>query len=63
MGFRAALTRAITNYIEKNKMLNGKKEIKINGDDVREGLTAIVSIRMPNPEFEGQTKKSLAILR
>ena len=59
MGFRAALTRAITNYIEKNKMLNGKKEIKINGDDVREGLTAIVSIRMPNPEFEGQTKEKL----
>jgi len=59
MGFRAALTRAITNYIEKNKMLNGKKEIKINGDDVREGLTAIVSIRIPNPEFEGQTKEKL----
>jgi len=59
IGFRAALTRAITNYIEKNKMLNGKKEIKINGDDVREGLTAIVSIRIPNPEFEGQTKEKL----
>jgi len=59
IGFRAALTRAITNYIEKNKVLNGKKEIKINGDDVREGLAAIVSIRIPNPEFEGQTKEKL----
>ena len=59
IGFRSALTRAITNYIEKNKMLNGKKDIKINGDDVREGLTAIVSIRIPNPEFEGQTKEKL----
>ncbi|MGC9010784.1 MAG: DNA gyrase/topoisomerase IV subunit B [Candidatus Micrarchaeia archaeon] len=59
MGFRAALTRAITNYIEKNKMLNGRKDVKINGDDVREGLTAIVSVLIPNPEFEGQTKEKL----
>lgn len=59
MGFRAALTRAITNYIEKNKMLNGRKELKITGDDVREGLSAIISILIPNPEFEGQTKEKL----
>ncbi|MGC8662294.1 MAG: DNA gyrase/topoisomerase IV subunit B [Candidatus Micrarchaeia archaeon] len=58
VGFRAALTRAITNYIDKNKMF-GKKDVKITGDDVREGLTAIVSIAIPNPEFEGQTKEKL----
>ena len=56
-GFHAALTRAITNYIDKNKSLNTKA--KITGDDAKEGLTAIVSIKMQNPEFEGQTKEKL----
>ena len=55
-GFRAALTRAITNYIQKN----AKKELpEIEGEDTREGLVAIVSVLMQNPEFEGQTKEKL----
>ncbi len=55
-GFRAALTRAITNYIQKN----AKKELPgIEGEDTREGLVAIVSVLMQNPEFEGQTKEKL----
>ena len=57
-GFHAAVTRAILNYIEKNK-LNAKVSVKITGDDTREGLTAVISVLMQNPEFEGQTKEKL----
>ncbi len=57
MGFKTALTRAINSYAEKNKLL--VKGIKISGDDAREGLTAIVSIKIPEPQFEGQTKTKL----
>ena len=57
-GFRAGLTRAISNYISKNA--NAKeKNIKISGDDTKEGLIAIVSVRVPEPQFEGQTKGKL----
>ena len=57
-GFRAGLTRAISNYISKNA--NAKeKNTKISGDDTREGLVAIVSVRVPEPQFEGQTKGKL----
>ncbi|MDR1910748.1 MAG: DNA gyrase subunit B, partial [Helicobacteraceae bacterium] len=57
-GFRAGLTRAITQYIEKNA--NAKeKDIKISGDDTKEGLIAIISVRVPEPQFEGQTKGKL----
>ena len=57
-GFRAGLTRAITAYIEKNA--NAKeKGTKISGDDTKEGLIAIVSVRVPEPQFEGQTKGKL----
>jgi len=55
-GFKTALTRAINDYATKKGLL--KKE-KLSGDDVREGLTAIVSIRLKNPQFEGQTKTKL----
>ena len=55
-GFRTALTRVINNYALKYNMLAG---MKITGDDVKEGLTAIVSIKIPNPQFEGQTKTKL----
>ena len=55
-GFKTALTRAINDYIEKRGML--KKE-KLSGDDTREGLTAIVNIKMREPQFEGQTKTKL----
>jgi len=56
-GFRAALTRTLQNWGRQNKLLTEKD--KIEGDDVREGLTAIVSVKLPEPEFEGQTKQKL----
>ncbi len=57
-GFRAALTRVISNYNSKNGAAK-EKDVKISGDDVREGLIAIVSVRVPEPQFEGQTKGKL----
>ncbi|MCY7123135.1 DNA topoisomerase (ATP-hydrolyzing) subunit B [Streptococcus mutans] len=57
-GFRTALTRVINDYAKKNKILK-ENEDNLNGDDVREGLTAIISIKHPNPQFEGQTKTKL----
>lgn len=56
-GFRAALTRVINNYARENKML--KNEDSLQQDDCLEGLTAIVSVKHPNPQFEGQTKTKL----
>lgn len=56
-GFKTALTRVINDYAKKTNML--KKDEAITGDDVREGLTAIVSIKIPEPQFEGQTKTKL----
>ena len=56
VGFRTALTRAINDYANKNKLL---KNENLTGDDVREGLTAIVSVKVPEPQFEGQTKTKL----
>jgi DNA gyrase subunit B len=57
-GFKTALTRVLNNYAKDNNLL---KNIKINltGDDMREGLTAIVSVKLTNPQFEGQTKSKL----
>ena len=57
-GFRAGLTRAIVKYINSNAAQR-EKDIKITGDDVREGLIAIVSVKVPEPQFEGQTKGKL----
>jgi DNA gyrase subunit B len=57
-GFRKALTRVINNYGRKQKILKEKEE-NLSGDDVREGLTAVISIKLPNPQFEGQTKAKL----
>ncbi len=57
-GFRAGLTRAISNYISKNA--NAKeRNTKISGEDTKEGLVAVVSVRVPEPQFEGQTKGKL----
>jgi DNA gyrase subunit B len=56
-GFRSALTRAINQYAKAKNLL--KNEIAITGDDVREGLTAVISVKVPNPQFEGQTKTKL----
>jgi len=58
VGFRAALTRAINNYARKNKLLR-EEGTNLSGDDVREGLTAIISVRLEDPQFEGQTKGKL----
>ncbi|MEA1955470.1 MAG: DNA topoisomerase (ATP-hydrolyzing) subunit B [Campylobacterota bacterium] len=57
-GFRAGLTRVISQYNSKNGVAK-EKDIKITGDDVKEGLIAIVSARVPEPQFEGQTKGKL----
>jgi len=57
-GFRNALTRIINDYARKNSILK-EKDDNLTGDDVREGLTAVVSVKVPNPQFEGQTKEKL----
>ncbi len=57
-GFRAALTKAINNYASKAGTLE-KAKVKLEGDDVREGLTTIISVKLPQPQFEGQTKGKL----
>ncbi len=57
-GFRAGLTRAIVNYINANAAAR-EKDIKVTGDDVREGLISVVSVKVPEPQFEGQTKGKL----
>lgn len=60
IGFKSALTRSINNYANSSGNLpKNMKDAKISGDDVREGLTAIVSVRIPEPQFEGQTKTKL----
>ena len=58
VGFRTALTRVINEYARKNSIIKEKEE-NLTGDDVREGLTAIVSVKLPDPQFEGQTKAKL----
>ncbi len=57
-GFRTALTRVINAYAKTNKLLKENEE-NLTGDDVREGLTAVISVKHPNPQFEGQTKTKL----
>ena len=57
-GFRAALTRVVNDYARKNGLLK-EKDDNLSGDDVREGLTAIILVKLPDPQFEGQTKNKL----
>lgn len=57
-GFRTALTRVINDYAKKNKILK-ENDDNLTGEDVREGLTAVISVKHPNPQFEGQTKTKL----
>jgi DNA gyrase subunit B len=57
-GFRSALTRVLNDYAHKNKFLK-EDEPNLGGDDVREGLTAVISVKLPEPQFEGQTKTKL----
>lgn len=60
-GFRSALTRAMNNYAQKNNLIKAKKNEKLtlSGEDFREGLTAVVSVKVAEPQFEGQTKTKL----
>ena len=58
IGFKSALTRSINTYLQKSPLAKGFKE-KLTGDDVREGLTGVLSVKLPNPQFEGQTKTKL----
>lgn len=57
-GFSTALTRVLNNYIKNHNLLKSDK-IVITGEDMREGLTAVVAVKVPNPQFEGQTKQRL----
>jgi DNA gyrase subunit B len=57
-GFRSALTRVINDYIKKYELLKGKN-YNVTGDDAREGLCSVLSVKVPNPQFEGQTKTKL----
>ena len=58
VGFRSALTRVINDYARKSGLLKEKEE-NLTGDDIREGLTAIILVKLPDPQFEGQTKSKL----
>jgi len=58
IGFRAAMTRVINDYARKSGLLK-EKEDNLSGDDIREGLTAVILVKLPDPQFEGQTKNKL----
>lgn len=58
VGFRSAMTRVINDYARKNNLIKEKEE-NLTGDDIREGLTAIILVKLPDPQFEGQTKNKL----
>ena len=58
-GFKSALTRAVNQYIKNKKLIKESEKVSISGDDVREGLTAVISVKLPQPQFEGQTKTKL----
>lgn len=58
-GFRTALTRVINNYAKQNNLIKDK-DPNLSGDDTREGLTAVISVKVPEPRFEGQTKTKLS---
>ena len=58
-GFRSALTRTVNSYASRNNLAKDLKDATISGDDIREGMTAVISVKIPNPQFEGQTKTKL----
>jgi DNA gyrase subunit B len=58
-GFRSALTRTINSYATKSNLAKDLKDATISGDDIREGLTGVISVKIPRPQFEGQTKTKL----
>jgi len=57
-GFRSALTRTVNAYAKQNKLIKDEKQT-MSGDDIREGITAVISVKIPDPQFEGQTKTKL----
>ena len=57
-GFKAALTKTVNEYAKRNKLLK-ENDANLSGEDIREGLTAVVSVKLPDPQFEGQTKTKL----
>ncbi len=58
-GFRSALTRTVNSYAQHNNLTRDLKDATISGDDIREGMTAVISVKIPHPQFEGQTKTKL----
>ncbi len=59
IGFKAALTRTVNSYISQNNLLKGNNKVSLTGEDIREGMVAVVSVKIPDPQFEGQTKTKL----
>ncbi len=58
-GFRRALTRCFKNYADKNKIIKANSKIQVSGEDFREGMTCVLSVKVAEPQFEGQTKTKL----
>ena len=58
-GFRSALTRTVNAYAQRNNLAKDLKDTTISGDDIREGMVAVISVKIPHPQFEGQTKTKL----
>ncbi|MBN2705577.1 MAG: DNA gyrase subunit B, partial [Deltaproteobacteria bacterium] len=59
IGFKAALTRTVNSYINQHGLLKGNNKIALTGEDIREGMVAVISVKIPDPQFEGQTKTKL----
>ena len=59
IGFKAALTRSVNSYINQHGLLKGNNKIALTGEDIREGMVAVISVKIPDPQFEGQTKTKL----
>ncbi len=59
VGFKAALTRSVNSYINQHNLLKGNNKVSLSGEDIREGMVAVISVKIPEPQFEGQTKTKL----
>ncbi|MGH7889716.1 MAG: toprim domain-containing protein, partial [Thermodesulfobacteriota bacterium] len=59
VGFKTALTRTVNNYVQKTGLIKNGEGLSLQGEDTREGLTAVLSVKIPDPQFEGQTKTKL----